>query len=67
MNGSTTAAGAVPESQLQQQWCGWHTDHGSITGLASAIYTDVEGNEVSCGDLHAGLYVRKRLGKRECI
>jgi hypothetical protein len=54
----------VPESLQQQQWCGWHTDHGSITGLTSALYTDAEGNKVSCGDPHAGLYVRKRLGKR---
>ncbi|GAB5033508.1 Hypothetical protein NocV09_01400420 [Nannochloropsis oceanica] len=27
-------------------WCGWHNDHGSLTGLTSAMYLDVEGREV---------------------
>ncbi|XP_028553224.1 uncharacterized protein LOC110103371 isoform X2 [Dendrobium catenatum] len=40
-------------------WCGWHTDHGSLTGLTSGMYIK-NGVEVSCPDLAAGLYVRTR-------
>jgi len=28
------------------QWCGWHNDHGTLTGLVSAMYIDREGKEV---------------------
>ena len=31
-------------------WCGWHNDHGSLTGLTPAMYLDAEGREV---DIHA--------------
>lgn len=24
-------------------WCGWHNDHGTLTGLTSAMYFDSEG------------------------
>ncbi|KAH9301021.1 hypothetical protein KI387_012604, partial [Taxus chinensis] len=40
-------------------WCGWHTDHGSLTGLTSAMY--MKGNsEVACPDNTAGLYIKTR-------
>jgi hypothetical protein len=35
-------------------WCGWHNDHGSLTGLVSAIFTDQEGNIVQNTDPDAG-------------
>lgn len=42
-------------------WCGWHSDHGSLTGLTSALYTkDCE--EVGNPDPDCGLYVRDRSG-----
>ena len=28
-------------------WCGWHNDHGSLTGLVPAMYMNREGKEVS--------------------
>ncbi|XP_031386480.1 uncharacterized protein LOC116199990 isoform X2 [Punica granatum] len=40
-------------------WCGWHTDHGSLTGLTCAIFME-DGFEVSCPDNATGLYVRTR-------
>ena len=46
-----------------EEWCGWHFDHGSLTGLASAMYFDSNGKEVSCPDDKAGLYVRIRSGE----
>lgn len=35
-------------------WCGWHNDHGSLTGLTSALYLDAEGNQVVNTDPTAG-------------
>jgi len=55
-------------------WCGRHTDHGSLTGLASAMFHSEEGEEgeanagavVPSGapgtDPAAGLYVETRAG-----
>ena len=28
----------------EDDWCGWHNDHGSLTALTSAMYVDEEGN-----------------------
>ena len=45
-------------------WCGWHNDHGSLTGLTPAMYFDKDGNEIpSCPDPKAGLYIRTRQGR----
>jgi hypothetical protein len=35
-------------------WCGWHNDHGSLTGLVSAMFVDAEGNQVQNTDPDAG-------------
>lgn len=48
-------------------WCGWHTDHGSLTGLTSAIYTAPDGTVMPEGtgskiDPDTGLYIRDRSG-----
>jgi isopenicillin N synthase-like dioxygenase len=50
------------ETQFSK-WCGWHNDHGSLTGLVQAIYMDDNGNEVKNPDENAGLYVKTRSGK----
>mmetsp|Transcript_87554 Transcript_87554/g.171253 ORF Transcript_87554/g.171253 Transcript_87554/m.171253 type:complete len:371 (-) Transcript_87554:249-1361(-) len=41
-------------------WCGWHNDHGSLTGLTSAMYLDEAGDMVVNTDKDAGLYIRNR-------
>lgn len=44
-------------------WCGWHLDHGSLTGLTSAMFIEESEpglNEVKCPDAEAGLYIRNR-------
>ena len=47
--------------QEEEDWCGWHTDHGSLTGLTSAMY--MSGDEVvPSPDPQAGLYIRARQG-----
>jgi isopenicillin N synthase-like dioxygenase len=44
-------------------WCGWHNDHGSLTGLVPAMYLDKNGQEVANPDKDSGLYVRSRKGE----
>jgi len=70
---STTAKGRllhyfeVSESMKNSDvdnWCGWHYDHDSLTGLTSALYRDVQTGEfIPCPDPTAGLYVQKRTGE----
>jgi len=60
------AEGSEPSYQQaggkQQQWCGWHMDHGSLTGLTSAMY--IKGNtEVPNPDPASGLYIKDRHGE----
>lgn len=46
-------------------WCGWHNDHGSLTGLVPAIYFD-DKKDVrldASPDPTAGLYLRSRKGQ----
>eukprot|EP00956_Cyclotella_meneghiniana_P000036 scaffold83_cov57-Cyclotella_meneghiniana.AAC.2 len=42
-------------------WCGWHNDHGSITGLFPALYIE-NGRIVECPDPQSGLYIKSRSG-----
>ncbi|KAF4041397.1 2OG-Fe(II) oxygenase superfamily [Phytophthora infestans] len=44
-------------------WCGWHNDHGALTGLVQAIFTDCNGVTVPNPDPSAGLYVKTRQGE----
>lgn len=42
-------------------WCGWHNDHGSLTGLTSAMFINKDGEVVSAStEPKAGLYCRSR-------
>ena len=43
-------------------WCGWHNDHGSLTGLVPAMYFNDDGDIIDSPDSTAGLYVRNRKG-----
>jgi len=54
------------EERSIDSWCGWHNDHGLITGLAPAYYQYVDDNsdeEIRCPDPYAGLYVKNRKGE----
>ncbi|CEG42536.1 hypothetical protein L915_17717 [Plasmopara halstedii] len=44
-------------------WCGWHNDHGALTGLVQAMYMDPNGVEIPNPDPDAGLYVKNRRGE----
>jgi isopenicillin N synthase-like dioxygenase len=50
------------EDEDISSWCGWHNDHGSLTGLTVAMFFDEQGNPVSCPDRRSGLYIRSRSG-----
>jgi hypothetical protein len=36
-------------------WCGWHNDHGSLTGLTAAIYLNEMGEVVEGTDPSSGI------------
>lgn len=56
---------AATSSTKSRSWCGWHLDHGSLTGLTPAYYiaNDDDACEVPCPDPEAGLYIKARGGK----
>lgn len=49
----------------QDNWCGWHLDHGSLTGLTSAQFMHGDTGEVmtQLSDPNAGLFIRNRHGE----
>ncbi|KAK6156482.1 hypothetical protein DH2020_010730 [Rehmannia glutinosa] len=53
---------STDDGEPMSSWCGWHTDHGSLTGLTCGIFTR-DGVEISCPDTAAGLYVKTRSGQ----
>jgi len=51
-------------ARTRESWCGWHNDHGSLTGLCPALYIrNAEGSVVPNPDPESGLYARTRDGK----
>jgi len=57
------AAAGAGGVDVDGSWCGWHNDHGSLTGLCSAMYFNAEGQEVPNPDPLSGLYIRSRTGQ----
>jgi hypothetical protein len=47
----------------ENNWCGVHNDHGSLTGLCGPIYLDSDGNIVDLIDKTSGLFIYGRDGK----
>jgi isopenicillin N synthase-like dioxygenase len=47
----------------QENWCEWHNDHGSLTGLTSAMYVDENGKESTVNLSNTGLYIQNRKGE----
>jgi isopenicillin N synthase-like dioxygenase len=60
---AAAAASQQSNEQNYSSWCGWHNDHGSLTGLVSAMYMSKEGKEVQNPDPTSGLYIRSRHGE----
>ena len=58
-----TAPDAVAAADMAfSDWCGWHNDHGSLTGLVPAMFMNARGEEVPNPDPSAGLYIRSTTG-----
>ncbi|MCD7461766.1 hypothetical protein HAX54_047065 [Datura stramonium] len=51
-----------PVHASMSSWCGWHTDHGSLTGLTCGMFTR-DAAEILCPDSAAGLYIKTRNGQ----
>ncbi|XP_028074093.1 uncharacterized protein LOC114276510 isoform X10 [Camellia sinensis] len=45
--------------ESMSSWCGWHTDHGSLTGLTRGMFMR-DAVELPCPDSAAGLYIKTR-------
>jgi len=53
----------VSEENNVNDWCGWHNDHGSLSGLIPALYLDKDGEQlISPADDKSGLYIQARNG-----
>lgn len=50
---STMSSNEIKDTEFSS-WCGWHNDHGSLTGLTSAMYIDQHGNQIQNKDKTAG-------------
>ncbi|KAL3699582.1 hypothetical protein R1sor_017604 [Riccia sorocarpa] len=55
-------SGSEHSNGTEPQWCGWHCDFGSLTGLTAGMYTK-DGVEVTCPDSDAGLYIKTNKGR----
>ena len=63
---STISSAAVADESMSiDSHCGWHNDHGSLTGLTSAQWRDdATGQQLAASpDPTAGLYVLRRDGR----
>ncbi|KAH7686590.1 Isopenicillin N synthase-like protein [Dioscorea alata] len=47
------------DTSSMSSWCGWHTDHGSLTGLTCGMFMR-NGVRIACPDSAAGLYIKTR-------
>lgn len=52
---TSAAAEEEPKDDDFSSWCGWHNDHGSLTGLTPAMFMDADGKAVSSSDPAAGI------------
>jgi len=59
----TTPRSASSVGDSFSDWCGWHNDHGSLTGLVPAIFSDHTGRQIPNPEPSAGLYIRSRQGE----
>ena len=49
-----------PAPEAEDSWCGWHFDHGTLTGLCAALYLTTAGDPVGPDRLPTGLGLRVR-------
>ena len=49
------------KGDTEDDWCGWHNDHGSLTALTSAYFTDQAGEEATVSLKSGGLFAKNRF------
>ena len=49
------------KGEAEDDWCGWHNDHGSLTALTSAMYVDENNEEIKFSPKEGGLYAKNRF------
>jgi hypothetical protein len=49
------------KGEAEDDWCGWHNDHGSLTALTSAMYVDENDEEIKFCPKEGGLYAKNRF------
>ena len=55
------------KGKAEDDWCGWHNDHGSLTALTSALYTDSNGQELTFPVKTGGLFAKNRFADQARI
>lgn len=52
--------------RVDDDWCGWHNDHGALTGLCSALYTQEDGTVIeNFNDPEGGLFAKNRFADQQ--
>ena len=49
------------KGDTEDDWCGWHNDHGSLTALTSAMYIGQDGKEFQMRTSSGGLFAQNRF------
>lgn len=55
------------QGEAEDDWCGWHNDHGSLTALTSALYVDEHDEEIKFIPQEGGLYAKNRSDNKKRI
>lgn len=51
------------KENVEDDWCGWHNDHGALTALTSAMYIDKTGKEIKFKETKGGLFAKNRFSE----
>ena len=66
-NDDSSNVNSSTDDDLFSNWCGWHNDHGMLTGLTSSLLLHEDNGHAVVDsqyiDPEAGLYIRNRRGE----
>ena len=51
------------KENVEDDWCGWHNDHGALTALTSSMYIDKDGKELKFKETKGGLFAKNRFSE----
>lgn len=58
---------AISEADDVDEWCGWHNDNSTITGLVPAMWLDEESGSPASAPAGVGLFVEGRNGEQVAV